>query len=274
MLELPESYFLSKQISDYLTGKTISQIEVLHTPHRFAFMKGDIDTYEDLLVGKTIVGARQIGGMLKIDTSDSMIVFTDGATLRLYKDENDYPKKHQFSIYFEDGEGLFMTVRMYAVVYVCPKDICDEEYYLAAITKPSPLSDEFDYDYFRGLYSPDKKISVKAFLATEQRIPGLGNGVLQDILWDAQIDPRSDMSNMDEDDFKALFNSVKKILKKMCDDGGRDTESDIFGNKCGYISQLSKNSYLEPCIRCGSEINKANYMGGTIYFCPKCQKRI
>lgn|GEM_PF-2077218 len=30
----------------------------------------------------------------------------------------------------------------------------------------------------------------KAFLATEQRIPGLGNGVLQDILWTARIHPK------------------------------------------------------------------------------------
>ena len=39
MLELPESYTISKQIQKNLTGKIISYIELLHTPHKFAFLK-------------------------------------------------------------------------------------------------------------------------------------------------------------------------------------------------------------------------------------------
>lgn len=37
MLELPESYTISKQIHEALSSKIISYIEVLHTPHKFAF---------------------------------------------------------------------------------------------------------------------------------------------------------------------------------------------------------------------------------------------
>ena len=50
-------------------------------------------------------------------------------------------------------------------------------------------------------------------------------------------------------------------------------EKDLFGNKGGYITQLSKNSLHEPCMKCGHEIHKANYMGGTVYFCEHCQRR-
>ena len=67
--------------------------------------------------------------------------------------------------------------------------------------------------------------------------------------------------------------AIRKILKEMCDGGGRDTEKDLFGNKGKYISQLCKNSLHEPCIKCGHEIHKANYMGGTVYFCEHCQRR-
>lgn len=118
-----------------------------------------------------------------------------------------------------------------------------------------------------------RKLSSKAFLATQQRIPGLGNGVLQDILWDAGIDPRFNMQNATEEDFKVLYSSVKKILGEMVERGGRDTEKDLFGQKGGYVTQLSKNSLHDPCIKCGYEIHKANYMGGTVYFCEHCQKR-
>ena len=82
-----------------------------------------------------------------------------------------------------------------------------------------------------------------------------------------------DWTNESEDDFEALYTSIRKVLKEMCEAGGRDTEKTLFGEKGGYISQLSKNSLHQPCIRCGYEIHKAAYMGGTVYFCEHCQKR-
>lgn len=76
-----------------------------------------------------------------------------------------------------------------------------------------------------------------------------------------------------EEDIRKLYTSVMKILRKMCEEGGRDVENDLLGRPGGYISQLSKKSLDEPCMRCGTVIHKANYMGGTVYFCEKCQKR-
>lgn len=40
MLELPESTAIARQINDHLTGKIISGIKILQTPHRFAFFTG------------------------------------------------------------------------------------------------------------------------------------------------------------------------------------------------------------------------------------------
>lgn len=274
MLELPESYTISAQIEKNLAGKTIRHIEVLHTPHSFAFFHGDMEGYEDLLVGQTIMSAAYHGGMIEIDTEDSMIAFADGAYPRYYEDKKQFPKKHQLAIYFDDETAIFVSMQMYGIVQIFPKGECMESYYLSSCSKIYPLSDEFTYEYFRGLY-PDsqKRLSAKAFLATEQRIPGLGNGVLQDILWDAGIDPRFDMRNASETDFMALYTSVRKILKEMCEQGGRDTEKDLFGQKGRYVTKLSKNTLLWPCVKCGHVIQKANYMGGTVYYCENCQKK-
>lgn len=45
------------------------------------------------------------------------------------------------------------------------------------------MSEEFSKEYFMELINAEdaQKKTAKAFLATEQTIPGLGNGVLQDI---------------------------------------------------------------------------------------------
>ena len=92
-------------------------------------------------------------------------------------------------------------------------------------------------------------------------------------MWDAGIDPRYKLTEEDEAVFHTLYDSVRKMIRKMCEDGGRDTEQDLYGNPGGYISQLSKKSLGEPCMKCGTLIHKAAYMGGTVYFCEHCQKR-
>lgn len=274
MLELPESYTISKQIEQALSGKIISYIELMHTPHKFAFFHGEKEKFSDWLEGQRIVGATYHGGMVEVDTEDSMIVFADGAYPKYYEDKKKFPKNHQMAIYFDDETAVFVSIQMYGFISIYPKGECTEGYYISSSSKPSPLENEFTFDYFKSLYPANgKKMSAKAFLATEQRIPGLGNGVLQDILWDASIDPRFDMRDATQEDLHTLYTSVRKLLKEMCELGGRDTEKDLFGNKGRYITQLSKNSLNEPCMKCGYEIHKANYMGGTVYFCEHCQRR-
>ena len=274
MLELPESYTMAKQINEALRGKIISYVEVLHTPHKFAWINSEQGSVAGLLEGQTIEAAMFHGGILEIDTEDSMLLLSDGAYPKYYEDKKKFPKNHQLAMYFDDDTALFVSVQMYGFIMACPKGECEHGYYVSSSTKLNPLSEEFTYEYFRNLYPANgKKLSAKAFLATEQRIPGLGNGVLQDILWDAGIDPRYDMTNATEEDFEALYASVKKVLREMCDKGGRNTEKTLFGEKGGYVCQLSKNSLHQPCMRCGYEIHKAAYMGGNVYFCEKCQKR-
>ena len=89
MLELPESYYIAKQVEEHLKGKIISYIEVLHTPHKFAFFQGDRDTYEDLLGGQTIEGAVNRGGMLEITTENSMLFLSDGAYPKYFEEKKN-----------------------------------------------------------------------------------------------------------------------------------------------------------------------------------------
>lgn len=57
----------------------------------------------------------------------------------------------------------------------------------------------------------------------------------------------------------------------MADNGGRDTEKDIFGNKGNYETVMSSKNKGKPCPVCGQEIIKASYLGGSIYYCAGCQ---
>lgn len=91
-------------------------------------------------------------------------------------------------------------------------------------------------------------------------------------LFNAGINPKRKMTNVSDEEYKNLFYSVKNTLKEMAEQGGRDTEKDIFGNEGGYKTLLSKKTLFAPCIKCGYELHKDNYMGGSIYYCENCQK--
>jgi formamidopyrimidine-DNA glycosylase len=162
---------------------------------------------------------------------------------------------------------------MYGGIWAYREGTNDNPYYLAAKNAISPLSASFDFVYFSSLRNEKTgKLSLKAFLATEQRIPGLGNGVLQDILFFARLHPKRKLNTLTEEEFQTLYQSVKAVIAQMTDGGGRDTERDLYGNSGGYMTYLSKKTVWTPCPVCGYELHKGNYMGGTIYYCEKCQK--
>ncbi len=183
------------------------------------------------------------------------------------------PDKHQLLLDFEDGTSLSATVQMYGGLWCFPAGDFDNPYYRMAMQKPSPLQPEFDRDYFQALLDGPEvaKISVKGLLATEQRIPGLGNGVLQDILYRARIHPKRKIRTLSREEKDALWLTLKSTLAEMAERGGRDTEKDLFGQAGGYKTEASRLTAGDSCPVCGGILRKETYMGGSIYYCEGCQ---
>ncbi len=272
MLEIPESRVLSVQLNKTVKGKIIKSVTANKSPHRFAFYAGDPEGYGNLLKGKRIGEAKPAGGMVEIEAGDMRILLSDGATTRFLAKGEKVPAKHQLLIGFEDRTALVCSVQMYGGVWVFREGTFDNEYYAGARGKISPLSDSFDEKYFGSLLGAAKQtLSLKAFLATEQRIPGLGNGVLQDILFNAGLNPKRKLKSLKEKEKKELFRSLKETLAEMADKGGRDMEKDLLGKPGGYRTLMSSRTHKNPCPKCGGEIRKEAYMGGSVYYCPACQ---
>ncbi|MBN1856335.1 MAG: endonuclease VIII [Dehalococcoidia bacterium] len=273
MIELPEAAVLASQINRAIRGKTIRHVIAAHSPHKFAWYFGDPQDYGSLLTGKVIGEAVSYGGQVEIAAGNARILFTDGVNLRYFAGGESPPPKHQLLLTFDDGSFLVGSVQMYGCLSVFPEGENDNTYYLVAKEKPSPLTDRFDEAWFGALFNKDTDdLSLKAFLATEQRIPGLGNGVLQDILFNAGMNPRKKVGSLSEADKKRLFDSIKTTLSEMVAGGGRDTENDLAGTPGGYKTRMSRNTVGQPCSVCGKPIWKEAYMGGSVYFCAKCQK--
>lgn len=272
MLELPESYTIAGQLDEIVKGKQIEQVVAGASPHKFAFFNGEPEACREILLGMRVDRATSYGGYVEIEFGDKRLLLGDGVNIRYLEAKEKKPKKHQLLLTFEDESALVFSVAMYGAIWAYAEGENDNYYHRVAREKPSPLSGEFDRECFDGIVAAAKKnTSAKALLATEQRIPGLGNGCLQDILFNARVNPRTKLEYLTEEERSRLFDSVKGTLHQMTVKGGRDTEKDIFGMKGGYKSILSKNTYKTPCPVCGGAIIKEAYLGGSVYFCPNCQ---
>ncbi len=206
MIELPEAAVLARQISETVVGKKIKNVIAARTPHKLAWYFGDPQEYKDLLTGKVISGATSYGGQVEITAGDVKLLFSDGVNLRYYNKGAKLPDKHQLLLEFDDGSCLAGWVQMYGGLSAFPEGKNDNKYYIVAKEQPSPLSSDFDKDYFKSLFDGNTaKLSLKAFLATEQRIPGLGNGVLQDILFNAKMQPKKRAGTLSAGDQRVLY---------------------------------------------------------------------
>lgn len=272
MIELPEAVVIARQITQTLGGKRIARAVANASPHKFAWYTGDPAQYNQRLAGKVIGDGAGVGGHIEFAAGDMLLSIS--APIRYHAAGVKRPLKHQLLLEFDDGTAISSSAQMWGGFFCFPAGgeagFPDVD---LARTRPSPLTAAFNHAYFDTFFNSETpKLSAKAFLATEQRIPGLGNGVLQDILWAACIHPRKKMGDLPEKDIQAMFASVKQVLGEMTAQGGRDTESDLFGRPGGYKTILSKNTVGKPCPACGMLIRKEPFMGGSIYVCLGCQR--
>ena len=273
MIELPETYVLSKQINETLTGKAIRNTVANGHPHTWAWFTGDPAEYPPKLNGATVTKASPgtgytCGGNTEVFVGDWVLVIN--TPIKYHEPGGKMPKSHQLLLEFTDGSHMSCTVQMWGGMFCFPVSGGRPDAYRGE--KPDPYSDAFDETYFNVLWRGVKpEISVKAFLATEQRIPGFGNGVLHDTLWNARLHPKRKLGTFNDNDIEGLFKSVKSTLLEMRNSGGRDTERDLFGKPGGYATVLSSKTLAYPCRVCGGGLKREAYLGGNIYFCPECQ---
>ena len=215
MIEIPESNTLANQMNETIKGKKVVSVIANNHPHKFAFLHEDGKEYNDFLKGKLVGETITYGGQIKTsmisestsqeknrgddEETEVIMVLSEDINVRYIGSGEEIPEKHQLLIKFEDFSAFVVSARMYAQIHVSLAKDYKNEYFDAAKEKPSPLSDDFDMNYFEKLLSEVRPTSsVKAFLATKQRIPGLGNGTLQDILFNAKINPRAKIKKLSE----------------------------------------------------------------------------
>jgi formamidopyrimidine-DNA glycosylase len=269
MLEYPEVRVIAAQLKKSVCGAVVEKVLPPTKKHKFSWFNGDPVNYNNMIQGAKITDSTAFGIFAEIEFENGCkLCFDDGANIRLI-DKDELPKDYQLAVILKDNRALVFSVSMYGGIFL-HKDDFNAVYY-----HQSKQSFDLEGERLKNLFNEHLKdksgISVKAFLATEQRFPGLGNGVLQDILFCSGINPRRKISSLTEKEKEDLLYCIENVLKDMTDRGGRDTEKDLHGNAGGYRTIMSKLRMEEGCPECGGKITKEAYMGGSVYYCPNCQ---
>jgi formamidopyrimidine-DNA glycosylase len=276
MIELPEALTLARQFNDELKGKIIASGIRGSSPHKFAFTGKHNDHEFASIIREKEMGISRAEGWIMITEINPGYLLSlgcGGERIRYHTSESTLPKNHQLLLNFQGGTFLTVTVSGWGEVRLLEQSDLPNHPHLKK-GAVSPLSEAFTYEYFDGLFHdlPEgKRVSAKSFIVSEPGLWGVGNGCLQDILHRAKIHPKRQVLELSNDERQRLYQAITHILTQMAELGGRDSERDLYDQPGGYRRLMHSKSVGQPCEFCGVPIEKAQYLGGAVYFCPSCQ---
>ena len=276
MFELPEFITLARQMNDTLKGKTVRDGRLGNSPHKFVWYNRSHEEFSQLTKGK-IVGEAQVKGrwlFIPLNPGYVLLLGECGGKVLYHPPGAKMPKKYHLTITFEDVSFFTVTTQMWGAMelYEAGKEK-DREYVKGM--RPTPIEPAFTFDYFSSLIDTlvaEKKRSVKGLLTQDQIIPGLGNAIAQDIMFQARLHPKHTISDLNTSQRRALYDVIRDTVCQIIDQDGRYDEFDLYNNRGKYVRLMDKNAVGNPCPECGAIIEKMSYLGGTCYFCPHCQK--
>jgi len=279
MIEMPEATTIARQMNETLTGKTIAKFERGNKTHKFLWLNRPDEEYALILPGLSVTGASSFGRSIYLHLEDYMLWWSDtGGKLLYHAPGEKPPKDYHLGWEFTDGSSLTFAMQMWGGVKLLDQSEFDE--------RPNedvgiePLSSEFTVESFSKMldeYPEKTSKGIKGFLVatryvTPNCLHGLGNAIVQDILFHGEISPKRKAMEISPDERKKLFEVINSTVAEAIQLGGRYDEVDHFGNPGGYIRLMDSKTTGTPCIHCGMDIQKISYLGGACYLCPSCQK--
>ncbi len=221
------------------------------------------ETVHGALIGQAFTEARRIGKLLVLDLSNGeRLGLRFGMTGRLIVDEsasieyleysskkND-PKWDRFIVNFTDGGDMrIRDPRRLGGVILAPDEgrLGADAFTITA----EQLRDRVLVGH----------VALKARLLDQKRVAGIGNLIVDELLWRSGLDPAQPAGQVTDADAARLLDTLDQVLTDFLRDGGSHTghlqESRIRGGQCPTD---------------GHELERRTIGGRTTYSCPLHQQ--
>jgi formamidopyrimidine-DNA glycosylase len=131
-----------------------------------------------------------------------------------------------------------------------------------------PLSD------FLALFR-NRRTPIKAALLNQSLLHGVGNIYADEALFLAAIRPRRQAARLTRAELTRLRAALVKVLRHAIKLGGSSVSDYVDADGVRGFFQLRHKVYQrtgQPCLVCGTPIQRITLAGRSTHFCPNCQK--
>lgn len=272
MPEMPEVETVRRTLTPLAVGKTIKRVDVWYDK----VIIGDMKSFQQQLKGKTIEKIDRYGKYLLFRLGDLTIVshLRMEGKYRLTTADAPREKHEHLQFVFTDGSALrYDDVRKFGRLQLVTTGT---ERIVTGIKRlgPEALSPEFTEDYLaKALKNKTKK--VKNLLLDQTVVAGLGNIYVDEVLWQAKINPVAEPKDLTKQQVQDLYEAINSTIKEATKLGGTTVHSflNAEGQAGGYQDRLEVYGRAgEDCLRCGKKLVKIKVNGRGTTYCPNCQR--
>jgi formamidopyrimidine-DNA glycosylase len=138
---------------------------------------------------------------------------------------------------------------------------------------PEPLGRGFTPDTLHEALLTSRS-PLRSWLLDQRRVAGVGNIYAAEALHLAGLHPRLPANRVSADQAMRLHRAVRDVLRAAIAQGGttiRDYRN-ADGGEGAYAARLFVYGRAgEPCLRCGTMVERVVFSNRSAFFCPACQ---
>ncbi|MEU2349291.1 bifunctional DNA-formamidopyrimidine glycosylase/DNA-(apurinic or apyrimidinic site) lyase [Modestobacter sp. NPDC049651] len=286
MPELPEVEVVRRGLDQWVTGRPIAEVQVLHPRAVRRHLEGAED-FVAALTGRTFTAAHRRGKYLWLPMAEAdgtpsgqamvgHLGMSGQLLVEKFREPDEVHLRARFR--FTDGgrELRFVDQRTFgglAVEETGPGGTVPPRVAHIAI---DPLDPAFDADRFAAALRR-RRTEVKRALLDQTLIGGVGNIYADESLWRAKLHGARPTDKLTRAQVTDLLEGVRDVLTESLAQGGTSFDSlyvDVNGQS-GYFSRhlAVYGQEGEPCPRCGTPVVREQFMNRSSYSCPHCQPR-
>ena len=278
MPELPEVEVVRLGLERGVVGRTVASVDV-HHPRAVRRHEAGASDFADLLVGRTVIGARRRGKYLwlPLDSGDALTGHL-GMSGQLLVVPGDKPLETHLRVRltFDDGgrELRFVDQRTFGGLLVVAGGAALPST-IEHIAR-DPLDTEFNDELFVTRMRR-KTTGVKRALLDQTLVSGIGNIYADEALWRARLHGGRATEALTRPRVRELLGHAREVLGESLSSGGTSFDA-LYVSTDGVSGLFERSLHAygregEPCDRCGTAIRREAWMNRSSYSCPVCQPR-
>lgn len=267
MPELPFLEVLAENLAAHVSGRRIEGIDI-RQPALLRQAKPGPESFE----GEYLSLPSRVGKFLVFETESRraiVIHLMRLGRLQVTRPRAALPKNVSARFRLDDGSELRLvehgTEKKARLILADDVDSVEELHRLG----PDPLRGELTLERFTEAAAEAPR-QLKSLLVDPKAISGIGNGLADEILYEARLSPLRRTDQLDEEETRRLHAAVGAVLDRQLA-LLRESAAGSLPQKEPVEHYTVHDHKGEPCPRCGAGIAWISYADRDTFYCPGCQ---